>query len=156
MAVSAKLVRNYQVEIKAGSHTFYSDEPTSLGGDDTGPTPMDMFLSSLAGCKVITVQMYAQRKGWDLQGMDIQLTLEQKKASEVEGAQSAPNKKVTVIESDITFQGNLDEAQIERMLTIANKCPVHRAVTGEVIMQKAPKRAPEQRLYLPGMVDQDA
>ncbi len=136
MSVSAKLVRNYQVEIKAGSHTFYSDEPTDLGGDDTGPTPMDMLLSSLAGCKVITVQMYAQRKGWPLTGMDIQMSLEKKKASEVEGAVSAGNKQVTVIESDITFEGDLDEAQIARLLDISTKCPVHRAIAGEVIFKK--------------------
>ncbi len=156
MSISAKLIRNYQVEIKAGSHTFYSDEPKDLKGDDTGPTPMELFLSSLAGCKVITVQMYAQRKGWDLQGMNIQLTMEKKKASEVEGAQSAPNKPVTIIESAITFEGDLDEDQIKRMLTIADKCPVHKVVTGEVIMKKKPVPQPQSKLHLPGIVNNDA
>ena len=65
--------RNYQVDIEAGRHRLSADEPPALGGADAGPAPFQLLLSALGACTTITLRMYAQRKGWDLNGVDVDL-----------------------------------------------------------------------------------
>jgi putative redox protein len=128
--VTARLIQNYQVDVKAGNHQFLIDEPLDKGGDDLGPNPYDMLLGALAGCKLITVQMYARRKGWPLEGMDIQLSHNKIHAKDCEDCESE-SAKVDIIEVEISFQGDLTEEQLERLAEISTRCPVHKTLTSE-------------------------
>lgn len=131
MAITAHSLENFQVEIHSGVHELRADEPLSAGGDDTGPNPYDLLLSSLAACKIITVQMYARRKEWPLQGVELSMSTHKVHAEDCEDCESNPNARVDIIETEIRFLGELDEAQLERLTEISERCPVHRTLTSE-------------------------
>lgn len=129
--VVARSLRNLQVEIVAGSHMLLADEPPSNGGEDTGPNPYDLLLASLAACKIITVQMYAQRKRWPVETVTLRADYRRVAAELCADCTSPPGTKVGIIECEIHFTGDLDEAQIARLVEIADRCPVHRTLTSE-------------------------
>ena len=133
MTINARLVHKYQVAISNGRHTMVADEPFSANGTDLGPDPYDLLLSSLAACKVMTVKMYADRKGWPLEGMDITISHQQVKASECEECQSTSGR-VDLIDSEMEFHGELSAEQLERLREISERCPVHRSLTSETII----------------------
>ncbi|MGH8081548.1 MAG: OsmC family protein [Lysobacter sp.] len=108
--------------IDDGGHTWLADEPTELGGGDSGPTPDHLLLSSLGACTAITVRMYAARKQWPLAGIEVALRFNP------DGKPAAG----TDIERKIVLLGELSEEQRERLLQIANACPIHKVLTGEV------------------------
>ena len=109
--IKASQRNNYTVDISSENHNWVADEPISKGGGDLGPRPTELMLSSLASCKIITVKMYAARKGWDIKGIDIKL--------EIIG-----NEDKTVIEKKIVIQGDLDDKQRKRLLDISDRCPI--------------------------------
>lgn len=106
----ATLGPGYQTSMTARTHTFVADEPTSVGGTDTAPTPEELLMGSLAACTAITLRMYAQRKAWPLDGLDVQVDYV-----------SAPTPSFV---KRITVHGALDDAQKARLLEIAERCPV--------------------------------
>ena len=101
---------------------WHADEPLEEGGANTGPAPHRLLLSALGACTAITLQMYAARKQWPLQHVDVEL------AFNPDGTPESGNN----IRRVITLQGALDDEQRERLLQIANKCPIHKVLTGEV------------------------
>jgi putative redox protein len=103
-------------------NTWRADEPVEDGGANTGPAPHRLLLSALGACTAITVQMYAARKQWPLHHVDVELQFNP------EGTPAAGNDITRVI----TLEGELDDEQRERLLQIANKCPIHKVLTGEV------------------------
>jgi len=113
----------YKTTLKTDDHQWLGDEPPSSGGSNLGPDPYEFILAGLATCTAATVRMYADRKGWDLERLDMNLSLWVEKK---EGTQ------VTHIQRDIQFFGDLDPDQTQRLLDIADKCPVHRLLTHEV------------------------
>ena len=129
--VIARSLANLQVEINANNHAILADEPISLGGDNQGPNPYDLFLSALAACKVMTVHMYARRKQWPVDVVKVALEHQKVYAQDCEECESNPKAKVDVIECQIHFEGDLTEEQIERLAEIADRCPVHRTLTSE-------------------------
>lgn len=133
--VTARSAGKLQVEIRAGPHTLIVDEPVEEGGDDQGPCAQDILLASLAGCTVVTLHLYANRKSWSLDSVEIKLEGEQILAKDCEGSVSDPNEKVDVIHFDLKLNGDLTEEQRERLLTIARRCPVHRTLTSETIIR---------------------
>ena len=116
---------HYRTEIVAGGHTFYVDEPASMKGTDTAPDPYEMLLGSIGACKAITVRMYADRKGWPLES--VRLDLEH----------SRPNGRgePELIEISLSFTGDLSGEQRARLKEIANACPVQKTILGELAME---------------------
>lgn len=132
MSIVARSLKNYQVEITAGSHTFISDEPQDVG-DDAGPNPYDLLLSSLGACVVITLHMYARRKNWPLESVEVALDLYSIEARECADCNHLPpDTRVAMIEKKLSFQGDLTTEQIARLHEISDRCPVHRTLTGEI------------------------
>ena len=131
MSITAHNLDGYQVELSNGRHTIRADEPVSAGGDDTGPNPYDLLLGALAACKIITVQMYAQRKGWPLNAVTINMSTRRIHAEDCIDCDNNPDAKVDIIEVDISFEGDLDDEQLERLKQISERCPVHRTMTSE-------------------------
>lgn len=125
--------KGYTTEIQAGKHNFLADEPTSVGGDDLGPTPYDLLLASLGACTGMTLRMYADRKGWDLQ--EVRVHLEHSKEYPTDaGMKEDPKGKLDHIERILELEGNLDDKQRERLLQIADRCPVHRTLHSTIIV----------------------
>jgi putative redox protein len=131
MTVSARSIKGYQIEVKTDKHRFIIDEPLSKGGDDAGPNPYDALLAALAGCKAITVQMYARRKGWPLEGVSLTLNHAKIHADDCEDCESDAKGKIDVIEVDIAFEGDLNEEQLQRLKEISERCPVHKTLITE-------------------------
>jgi len=103
---------NYRQALVTGGHNLVADEPLSAGGQGAGPAPYDYLLASLGACTAITLQMYAQRKGWDLGDLRVELTLLKNREGE------------TRIDRVLHVSAELDEAQWQRLLDIAGKTPV--------------------------------
>ncbi|MFZ5722227.1 MAG: OsmC family protein [Pseudomonadota bacterium] len=108
--------------IDDGGHEWLGDEPAHSGGGDLGPTPSRLIMSGLGACTAITVQMYAQRKQWPLTGIEV----------EVQFNPAGKPAAGTDIVRRITLHGELDSEQRERLLQIANACPMHKVLTGEI------------------------
>lgn len=112
----------YRVILDDGQHQWIADEPTTVGGGGTGPDPMELLCSSLGACTAITVRMYAARKGWPLESIQVRITMNPD--GEVKGE--------TVLARTLMLEGPLDQTQRERLLQIANACPTHKILTGTV------------------------
>ncbi|MFN2506091.1 MAG: alpha/beta fold hydrolase [Acidimicrobiales bacterium] len=115
--------------IEAGRHSFLSDEPQGIG-DDTGPTPYDLLLASLGACTSMTLQMYAGRKGWPLEGASVRLRHSRRHGDDCRDCESRPGM-IDLIERDIELAGPLTADQRARLVDIAARCPVHRTLLGE-------------------------
>ncbi|UCD42000.1 MAG: OsmC family protein [Chloroflexota bacterium] len=134
MIVTAESSTNVQVRIRSGRHEIIADEPLGIG-DDTGPDPYSLLLGSLAACTIMTLQMYARRKKWPLEGVGLTLSTQKVHAKDCEDCESDPNARVDIITRQIGFKGNLTSEQIDRLADIASKCPVHRTLTSETVIR---------------------
>jgi putative redox protein len=117
--------------IQAGRHTLYADEPIDLGGDDVGPDPYDYLLAGLGACTSMTLRMYAQRKDLPLRQVTVRLRRARIHARDCEDCETEEGR-LDEITREITLDGDLDAAQRQRLLEIADMCPVHRTLTSEV------------------------
>jgi putative redox protein len=122
-SVRAQIDRShYRTLIKTENHTFISDEPLAIGGADTGPSPQELLLASLGSCTAITLRMYIDRKMWVVDNIAVNLQL-----FEVDGT--------TLIERQLSFEGELSEEQKKRLVQIADACPIHKMLTGKIIIE---------------------
>ena len=119
--------RGYTSEITAGRHELIADEPESVGGRDFGPSPYEYVSSGLGACTVMTLRMYADRKQWDLQKVIVHI--DHGKDYFEDHQDNGSSQKIDVFNREIEFIGNLDDKQIERLLQIADKCPVHKTLS---------------------------
>lgn len=110
----------YQQEVRTGEHILLADEPESMGGGNAGPAPFDFLMAGLGACTSMTLRMYAERKGLALTRVSVAVNHDK---TEIDGV---PFNRFT---RQITLEGNLSDAQRQRLLEIANKCPVHRALS---------------------------
>lgn len=109
----------FQQTVQIGPHTLVADEPVADGGGDAGPAPHEWLLAGLGACTSMTTKMYAERKGWPLERVEVR----------VEGRKT---DDAFVFHRVITFVGPLDAEQRARLLEIANKCPVHKTLSGHI------------------------
>jgi putative redox protein len=116
--VSETRIGKFQVEVAAGGHRFFADEPLDVGGLGSGPNPYELLSAALGACTAMTCRLYADQKGWPLEAVIVRLDHIGKTAE-------AKDRFIR----EITFEGALDETQRQRLLEIADHCPVHRTLT---------------------------
>jgi uncharacterized OsmC-like protein len=131
MKITAQSEIHLQVQLNAGGHHLIADEPIRSGGADTGPNPYGLLLSALAACKIMTAQMYADRKGWPLQRVTAQLEIYRDYAEDCLNCETDDNAQIDIIEVTLNFEGDLTPDQITRLAQIADRCPIHRTLTTE-------------------------
>jgi uncharacterized OsmC-like protein/pimeloyl-ACP methyl ester carboxylesterase len=124
---------NFTTSIQTKKHSFIADEPTSIGGDDFGPSPYDLLNAGLAACTVMTLKLYAARKKWDLQEIFVYITYSKKNRDNLEFDLDKP-VRFDHLNKKIKFVGNLDKKQTQRLKEIASKCPVHKTLQNEVVI----------------------
>jgi len=119
--------------IAAGRHRLIADEPESAGGDDSGPGPYEYLLAALGACTSMTIRMYADRKEWPLERVSVRLRHKKIHAEDCAECETREGR-VDWIDRDIMLSGPLDQAQKNRLLEIADKCPVHKTLHAETIV----------------------
>ena len=124
----------YYTELTAGPHELVADEPTSSGGTDRGPTPYEFLASGLGACTSMTLRMYADRKEWPLEGVTVELKHERIHAEDCERCETEEGQ-VDHITRTVKLEGDLTEEQRKRLIEIAEKCPVHRTLTSETVVE---------------------
>lgn len=129
MRVSARRRKGYAHSLTADSHTLIADEPPRTGGSDTGPSPTQLLALSLASCTAITIEMYADRKQWDVGDLQVDVDYE------------LDPKGTSRFEVVLKLPAALSDEQVDRLTVIAGKCPVHRALTGDVEIEDRIERA---------------
>lgn len=120
----------YTQQISAGLHRLVSDEPRPIG-DDAGPTPYDLLLAGLGACTSMTVRMYADRKGWRLERVQVTLRHSRIHVRDCADCETSTGF-IDHIDRDVELAGDLDDSQRQRLLQIAERCPVHQTLTSEV------------------------
>ena len=116
-------------EVTIRGHELTADEPKDEGGDDEGPSPQELLAASLASCTAITMEMYAQRKGWDVGEVEV--------AVDYTPAERGCPTRFNLV---MRFPDSLSDEQVERLRVIAAKCPVHRTLDGEVMFDESVER----------------
>src|SRR5258705_13850694 len=121
---------NLQNEVRYGAgHTFITDEPLEVGGEDAGPDPYTLLLAALGSCISMTVRLYARRKEWPLERVTVRLRQSRIHSKDCLECVDATEGYVHRIERSVTFAGNLSEEQHRRLQEIAHKCPLHKTLS---------------------------
>ena len=128
MPVDIRLRAGLQATVTIRQHEWRADEPLEAGGGDSGPTPGEMMLGALGSCMAITCKLYAERKGWDLRGVDVKVDYERFKGADYPHHEGG-DLYVHEVRKALTFHGNLDDKQRRRLGDIAGKCPIHRLLS---------------------------
>lgn len=129
--VVTRTQESYTTEIMTAEHALIADEPLDVGGNDLGPSPYGLLAASLGACTGMTLRMYANRKKWPLEEVRVHLQHQKIHANDCETCEDEP-QKIDQIERIIEIEGGLSEEQKERLLEIANKCPVHNTLNNPV------------------------
>lgn len=129
--VARTRIDGFRTELLAAGHAMLADEPESVGGTNSGPSPYDLLGAALASCTSMTLKMYASRKGLDLQSISVRVKHGKVHAKDCGDCESTAGK-VDEFRRQISFEGNLTDAQTRRLLEIADMCPVHRTLEGEI------------------------
>lgn len=112
---------NFKVEILSGKHKLIADEPQEKGGADKGMAPQELLASSLAACTSITLRMYLNHKGWDIDEVTMKVLVNWE-----------PDRKDTIINILLDYKGTLKQEQKDRLLKVANSCTVHKILSSPV------------------------
>jgi putative redox protein len=115
----------FRHEVEIREHELLADEPEENGGEDAGPSPQELLAASLASCTAITMEMYADRKGWAVGDLEVNVNYE-----------PAQRGSPTKFEMEVRMPKELPEEQREKLMQIAAKCPVHRTLEGEVMFEE--------------------
>lgn len=137
--VKSRSKDKFAQDISLGSHNLTADEPESVGGEDKGPDPYDLLMASLGACTSMTLQMYSKRKEWPLEGVEVHLSHEKIHADDCEECEGKKSK-LDKFERKLVIKGeDLSEEQKEKLIEIADKCPVHKTLTSETVIQTTMK-----------------
>ena len=125
MKATATRTGTYKHVVQVRQHRLLADEPNDNGGDDSAPSPQELLAASLASCTAVTMEMYAQRKGWDIGGVEVE-------------AEYTPAERGCPTRFTLTLRlpSDISEEQVERLRVIAAKCPVHRTLDGESMFEE--------------------
>jgi putative redox protein len=129
MKAVARRTGTFRHEVDVRSHHLNVDEPADKGGDDSAPSPEELLAASLASCTAITMEMYAQRKGWDLGHVEVE-------CSYTPAERGCPTRFDLVLR----LPADATDEQVDRLKVIAAKCPVHRTLDGEVMFHERVER----------------
>jgi putative redox protein len=133
--VTVKSLAGLRNEVRYGAgQTFTTDEPLELGGGGAGPDPYTLLLAALGSCVSMTVTLYARRKGWPVERVSVRLRMNRLHADDCAECVTGGDAFVHRIERSVEIEGALDEEQRARLQEIAHKCPVHRALTSEIVI----------------------
>ena len=125
MKATARQRSKFTHDLKVRKHQLTADEPEDQGGEDMGPSPQELLAASLASCTAITMEMYAKRKGWNVDGLEVDVDYT-----------PAERGSATTFKTIMKMPAHLSEDQVERLKVIAAKCPVHRTLEGEVLFDE--------------------
>jgi putative redox protein len=129
MKATSTRAGNFKQVVKVREHLLSADEPRQNGGEDAGPSPQELLAASLASCTAITMEMYAQRKGWDIGGVEVEC-----------GYTPAERGCPTRFNLVIRMPDTIPDERAEKLRIIAAKCPVHRTLDGEVMFDERVER----------------
>jgi putative redox protein len=121
----------FTTNMKLGSHYLTADEPIRVGGNDYGPTPYELVAAGLSACTAMTIQMYAKRKGWKVDNVEVHTSYDKTHKADCESCEDDASAKIDTFTRAIKFTADLDDKQIARLLQIADKCPVHKTLHSE-------------------------
>ena len=134
--VTVTSLMNLQNQVTyADGKNFLVDEPESAGGEGAGPDPYTLLLAALGGCTSMTLMLYARRKGWNLERVTIRLSQERVHSKDCFDCEIKSDGFVHRIERSITLEGNLDEAQRNRLMEISRACPVHKTLSAPIVIK---------------------
>ncbi|WP_434037563.1 bifunctional alpha/beta hydrolase/OsmC family protein [Formosa sp. 4Alg 33] len=125
---------NFTTNIQTKKHMLIADEPERVGGDDFGPSPYEYLNAALAACTAMTLKLYAQRKKWDLQEVFVYITYSKKHSDDLKLDLEKP-AQIDYLKKTLKFVGNLDDKQKARLKEIASKCPVHKTLISDTIIE---------------------
>jgi len=129
MRAVARQKKNFAHDLVVREHKLTADEPEDAGGEDLGPSPQELLAASLASCTAITMEMYAQRKGWNTDGLEVDVDY-------TPADRGCPTRFNLLMR----FPDQLSEDQVDKLRVIAAKCPVHRTLDGEVMFDERVER----------------
>jgi putative redox protein len=121
----------FTTQMKVGNHYILADEPTTFGGNDFGPSPYEFVSAGLSACTAMTLQMYAKRKEWRIENVEVHTSYSKNHAIDCKDCES-PNSKIDTFHREIKLVGDFDDKQRRRLLQIADKCPVHKTLHNEI------------------------
>ena len=130
--ITAQLGPGTDVDVQARQFSWRGDEPTGVGGTDTGPTPYELLLGGLAACIAITLRLYANHKGIALEGVDVKLEFDRVHADDCVDCDERADGWIERIQSHVTIRGSFDDAQRNRLTQVAQRCPVHKTLANGV------------------------
>lgn len=122
----------FKTTLTAGNHELIADEPPNVqGGNDEGPDPYDLLLMSLGACTVMTVKMYANGKKWPVEDIYLELRHNKSHVEDCENSEQSTSK-IDRIEKELIIKGDLNQEQLDKLLEISKKCPVHRTLMSDI------------------------
>jgi putative redox protein len=128
---------DYRADVNARTHDFIIDEPTGLGGGDLGPTPYEYLLGALSGCTAMTLRLYANRKGWPLESVEVRMRTSRSHEIDCENCEKSA-VGITRIERKVALKGPLSDEQRQRLMEIADRCPVKQTLERGIKVVPAP------------------
>jgi putative redox protein len=133
--VTVESLSGLRNEVRYGAgRTFVTDEPIEVGGEGAGPDPYTLLLAALGSCVSMTVRLYARRKGWPVERVRVRLRIRRQHAQDCAECLTKGDAFIHRVERSVTIEGELSDEQHARLQEIAHKCPVHRTLTGEIVV----------------------
>lgn len=133
--IAAKLTAGMAVQLTNGRHQWRADEPIEAGGTDSGPTPYELLLGSLAACTCVTIAMYCQRKELPLESISATYDFSRVHANDCKDCDMPDRGFIEKIVSSVHIEGNFDAAQRKRLAEIVERCPVHKTLAHGVVFE---------------------